>query len=704
MHWFREDFRKVLILYVSPDWAKDRGERFNAKEYVDSLEAAHVRCIQPYAKDHHGYCYYKTSLGNPYPIDVMGELTREARSRGMRVIPYFSLGFDAYTLGLHPDWLYVDSRGEPRSLRAGAFRWGCLGSPYRDFCLQQIEELVSQYEVDGLWLDILPFGPLSVEVDGRPGLSSTLLAPCYCPSCQRDFRERTGRDLPLKPSSADQVLAFQMMIDSLQSFLQEASRLTKRHHPHALVTYNGAGGPVDAIDHSDLITTEAHAPGYLKLSFRSRWGRHRDRMFEMYAPSGLPGSGIGFNAWDFKPAEILQLETAIVMSQGGVLWLSQTPYPHGGTEQAQYDTLERVFSFAKTLEPYVRDAESVSEIALATTNRPYSAPRYGHESMSGTEALHHALVHGHFQFDVLRLPTDLSRYRLVALADQSVMSEEDAEALRRFVYDGGNLLVTGATSTVDDSGQPRGDFALADVLGVNLQRHSEHPFVYLRLADQGVKRGIPDMPILVQMPSVEVEPSTGRVLAYMHYPEFKRTNVLTVIWGYPPPDAAQSHPALILNRYGKGTCIYSSVSFPHRANPWAALVRGERRTAMAAGGNALDVVWTERLIRNALDLLLPQRILDTNAPPGVEVTLNRWQESYLVHLINHQAGDPTNPCYAGDRLHLQDIKIWLNTERLGALSQASLVPSGTPLATKISGSQFEVTVPSLDIHSLVRAR
>ena len=148
------------------------------------------------------------------------------------------------------------------------------------------------------------------------------------------------------------------------------TRITKARGSDAIVTYNGSGKPVDAIDCADLSSVEAHAPDYMTTSFFSRWGRHSGRMTELYTPSGLPGSGLGFNGWDLKPVEMLELETAIVMSQGGVLWLCQTPYPDGSTDQAQYDTFKHVFTFVKKLEPYVQDTESVSDIALVDDEPP----------------------------------------------------------------------------------------------------------------------------------------------------------------------------------------------------------------------------------------------------------------------------------------------------------------------------------------------
>ena len=701
MHWFQEDFRKVLITFVSPQWAMRRGARFNARECVDALDEAGARCLQVFAKDHYGYCYFRCSLGRPYPTDVIGELFVEARARGMRTIPYYSVGFDAYATGVHPEWLHVDSQGKPRSTPTGPFPWACLNSPYRDYCLQQIEELVRNYDVDGIWLDILPLRPSSVALDARPGLTYVPDAPCYCPRCQVLYRQRYGQDVPLIPTDEDRIRGFHLRVDGARSFIREVARITKARRPDAIVTYNGSGKPVDAIDAADLRSVEAHAPDYMKASFFSRWGRQSGRMTELYSPGGLPGSGLGFNGWDLKPAELLELETAIVMAHGGVLWFCQNPYPDGSTDQAQYDSQKRVFTFVKTLEPYVRDARSVSDVALVFTNQPYSAPTHGHEAMTATEALHQALVHGHVQFDILRLPGDLGMYRVMVLAEQAVMTDGDAESIRRFVGDGGCLFATGASSLMDAEGAARANFALSDVLGVDFRRHSQQPFVYLRLADRTLSDHIPDMPILVQMPSVEVEVTTGRVLGWAENPELKRTDIVTMLWGYPPPDEQQRHPAIVLNEYGRGLCIYCTVGFPHRANDWADMLSQGRETASTPAGKALEVMWTERLARNIIRRLLPDPVLGTDAPAGVEVVMNRWQGRYLVHLMNHYAGDPANPSHGGERLVLRNVILRLDTARLGRLGKAYALPSRQAVETRVQESCIEIVVPDFDLHCLL---
>jgi hypothetical protein len=71
-----------------------------------------------------------------------------------------------------------------------------------------------------------------------------------------------------------------------------------------------------------------------------------------------------------------------------------------------------------------------------------------------------------------------SNLSLLILPNLGAVSEAQAESIRRFVRGGGALIATGRTSLYDEWGQPRSDFALADLLGghyVSLGREKERP-------------------------------------------------------------------------------------------------------------------------------------------------------------------------------------------------------------------------------------
>ena len=262
MNWFAQTFRKVHIIYASPLWAKERGAAFDAEEYADSLAAAGVDCVELYTKDHHGICYYPCSLGFSYPHDVVGELLAALRKRVIRLIAYFSVCFDNYALGLHPEWRAVNVWGDPS--KVGPFYMACWSSGYMDYALQQIRELAQGYAVDGYWLDIMPFVR---NVPQTEWMSNSLPSPCYCLSCQKGYEEETGERLPLLVTPDSQVgsplfgdlsvqqivgqpfldnhaeQAYQFLLGKGEAFLVQAMEILRAHNPEALITYNGANSP-----------------------------------------------------------------------------------------------------------------------------------------------------------------------------------------------------------------------------------------------------------------------------------------------------------------------------------------------------------------------------------------------------------------------------------------------------------------------------
>jgi hypothetical protein len=67
---------------------------------------------------------------------------------------------------------------------------------------------------------------------------------------------------------------------------------------------------------------------------------------------------------------------------------------------------------------------------------------------------------------------DLSRFKVVLLADQECLSDNAIELLRTYVRNGGALLVTGRTSLYTDWRRRRTDFGLADLLDVHYRDES----------------------------------------------------------------------------------------------------------------------------------------------------------------------------------------------------------------------------------------
>jgi hypothetical protein len=77
------------------------------------------------------------------------------------------------------------------------------------------------------------------------------------------------------------------------------------------------------------------------------------------------------------------------------------------------------------------------------------------------------LIQAQIPFDMIddHNLTDLSKYRVVVLADQDSMSDEQVAAVREYVRKGGGLVATADTARFDDWRRDRGKSGLSDVLG-----------------------------------------------------------------------------------------------------------------------------------------------------------------------------------------------------------------------------------------------
>ncbi|MCP5120221.1 MAG: hypothetical protein GY953_56210, partial [bacterium] len=134
---------------------------------------------------------------------------------------------------------------------------------------------------------------------------------------------------------------------------------------------------------------------------------------------------------------------------------------YGWTEER-----DRYLDFFRKQFRYYRDIDRVADVAVLHSyatmtfneGRPYDA----------TFLFEQALIENHVPFDVIfdDQLADLSRYRVLVLADQEALSDEQLEQVRKFVSDGGGLVATGATSLLNEDHRQRRDFGLKDLFGV----------------------------------------------------------------------------------------------------------------------------------------------------------------------------------------------------------------------------------------------
>jgi len=678
-HWFAQSFRKLHKLYVSPQWAKARGERFDAAAYADNLERSTVDCLELYCKDHHGTCYYPCSLGLPHPRNILGELQPELKKRNIRLIAYFSVCFDNYALGVHPEWRMVNYLGDPYKLRP--FYMASVCSPYTDFALQQLDELAANYEVDGFWLDIIP---LARDVQQDLWMIAPHPIPDYSLYAQKAYEAAMGEQLPIQPTPEEADKIFEFMTAKVDAFLNQCYAVIRSHLPDAVITYNAAGAPGDPIDSADLISIEGHAPEYARQSFNARWAKTRAKPFEILTAGALPRMelGGGWNGFDQKPLKFLQLENAIALAHGGSMVFGQAPYPDGETDAAQFAGFADVFGPTRELEPWLREPSGCSDIGLVFTPKPRRASRLWGVMQDGAEAFHDALIDMHLQYDIIQFDCDLSRYQLLILPDQAALNDDELKLLRDYARAGGRLLASGCSSLWDEAGGRRADFGLADIFGVQYESDAGCEFVYLRLTDEALRNEVTALPIVIDEMPLRVSLQAGAdVLGEFYGPESGRSEATTILWGDAGPDEDKRFPGIVRNRYGAGECLYVAAPLRSKGMPNA---------------------WVKRLMGALAGSLIEKPILKTNAPAGVEVVLNEQDGRLVAHLINRYLGSADYVAWGDDDAKLRDIEIEVDLSRseLAAVKRVYLAPD-TPLAYGFSDGRVSIVLPELNLHAIV---
>jgi hypothetical protein len=676
--WYRQSFRKVHLLYVSPQWAERRGEAFDAAAYADAYARAEVDLVQLYCKDHHGVCYYPSSLGLQYPRDIVGKFNAELKKRGIRLMAYISMFFDNYAAGLHPEWRAVNEAGDPH--KTGPFHHLSICSPYTEFLLTQLDELAKGYDVDGFWLDIIP---LARNIPQELWMIQPHPVPDYSIYAHKRYREATGKALPRNPTAAEADAIFAFMAGEVDAFMNRAYATIRTHRPEAVITYNAAGAPGDPLDSADLISIEGHAPHYTRQSFIARWAKGQPKPFEMMTAGGLartPNGG-GWNALDQKPVNILRLEAAIVLAQAGNPTIGQVPHPDGHTDAEQFETFVEVFAPIKALEPWLVGATGVTEVGVVLASKPRTASAHWYRMTNAAEAVHEALIAEHVQSDSLRAGVGIAGYRAVVLAEQTALSDTEVETLRAYVQGGGTLIAAGNASLFDERGQRREDFALADVFGVHYEGALPAEGPYLVLDDEALRAEVTAVPIIVDQPAVEIALDGASQLARLVEPEARRTEATTVLWGDAPPEFVHAHPGITEHRFGEGRCLY--LAFPPRCD-------------------GLPNAWIKRLLGRLVLNAVGEPLLATDAGPGVEVTLNRQGSRLVLHLCNHYAGEPNRLSFLDNAPIQRGITVSIDLARAGhpgaAMVQAA--PEGA-VTYGVAGNRLTLTVPAFDIHQVI---
>jgi len=662
---FRLPFRQVHLDFHTSPHIPDVGAGFNADEFVRTLQAAHVNSVTVFAKCHHGYSYYPTQVGTPHPHlrrDLLGEMIAACHGAGIRVPVYTTVVWDELAWATHPEWRQLSPDGHVVGPSDSPLKPGwknlCLNTGYADYVVAQINEILELYDGDGLFIDIVRYAPV----------------PCVCTTCLGQMMAQ-GVD----PEDAGQLRRFALQAE--RRFMARTSQAIRAKKPGQSIFYNsrlrvawdpewGNRPEMDAFTHLEIESLPGGLWGYDHFPLYARYYQTFDRPL-------LAMTGRFHTAWgDFgglRNREALAFECFQALAHGAACSIGDQLHPRGRLDTAVYERIGQVYAEVERREPWCAGTQLLPEIGVLTANAEQRLGSGGiHESDRGALHVLEQLKH---QFQFIDAGSDLSPYAVVILPDEVPVDEALAARVRDYLAGGGRLLVTGR-SGLD---QARGDFVLAEEMGVHYAGPAEFAPDYLVLAPE-LAGGIEPMLHVCQLQGTRVTVEPGaQVLAHSGAPYFNRTWRHFCSHRYTPMDRPTGEPVVAQN----DNVIYL-------ARPlFREYAESSRRVH-------------RQVLANYLRRLLPRpRVGTHNLPSTAIVTVRQGGDDLLVHLLHyvHQRRGRDLDVIE-DLLPLHDVTVSVRATQCP--SAVHLVPEGQAVDWAWEDGYVRFTIPRLNGYQIVQ--
>ena len=683
--WYETAYRRNVIDMHIADWDERFLSEFDAQKYVDMLVLSQVQSAVVYAHSHVGLCNYPTKVGCMHKglkgRNIFGEVIDLCHQNGIDVVAYYSVIFDTWAYRNNPDWRIINVNGEEAAKQS---RYGicCPNSPYRDYAVAMAEEICENFEFEGIRFD-MTFWP----------------RVCYCSHCQRRFAEEVGGELPTKIDWEDaHWVRFQRKREEWLAEFAELLTSTVKHikprvsveHQASTYTLNWRFGVTEKLAlQNDFLQGDFYGD-----ALQGSFARKLFHNLSENLPFGFETSfcvDIG-NHTAKKPKELLEAKTYASLADGGAFVFIDAIDPVGTLNPSVYQCMREIFNETKRYEPYLggRLCQDVAVYLSTESKFDFADNGKAVDDANLSTAMPHvdsclnvcqSLIEHHIPFGVITKKNldNLSQHQILVLPNVLMVDEEEMEAIRNYVRSGGNLYASKYTSLITKDGTRKDDFLLADVFGVSFAGETKETYTYIAPVERseilcsrveaagnlfsGYTEKYPlafnsSQMIVDAKPGVEVLGKT--VLPYTNPADWEHF----VSIHSNPPGIRTHQPAIVLNRFGQGQVIYTTVDLEN---------------SRIYSSIFINLI---RLLSNAFSF-------EADAPKPVEITVFHQEDKrrFIVNLINFQKELPNIP--------VQGIRVRVRLDG-GTVKRLVLLPEEKELASCKKGNYVEFRAPQLE--------
>jgi len=651
--------RQIHLDFHTSEHIPDIGINFSKQQFQQALKTAHVNSINIFGKGCHSWSYYPTKVGKIHPnldFDLMGAQIEACHEIDVDACVYYTVGLSANDAINHPEWCVREKDGRFNSLiskwdrNASAddpippFHWLflCVNTSYHQHIMKQVEEICSNYPLDGMWFDIY-------QVDHL----------CYCESCLKGMRAQ-GVNID------DPVAVAAYNAQTMKKHQTELRELVHKYRPDALVFFNGttAINSYNNFYHKmyefntmqDLEDLPTIWGGYDKLPIQSKFFLHAG--YPITAMSGKFHKSWG-EFGGFKHPNALKYEAASMISWGANCNFGDQLHPNGEMDMETYRNIGVAFSYVEKIENYGVGGIPVAKVAIW---RSFDS---AHD-----EGLSRILLERHVNFDVANGVEDLNQFDVILIPGIAFLTQFDADRINQYVKNGGGLIVLGKGALDKNSNK-----VLLDI-GAEYVGNGIYDIDYLVVGKE-LNDGLVKSPFVNYDPCIRVKPDKDtKVLATIREPYFSRTfGKYSSHQNTPNRLQDAVHPGVIQN----GKVIF----FAHQ----------------------LDKLYYEHgarlhrdLFFNALSLINKNPMVKTELPSAGRVSLLHQidKKRYVVHLLYGP------PIKRGDCEVIEDLPFLYNVpvqvDLPNKIKHVYTIPDMKEMQITNKEGKISVTVPEFQCH------
>lgn len=558
--WFENSFRRHLLDMHIADWQDGVFlSEFSPEAYYKNLKRARVKSAMIYFQSHVGYCYYPTKTGVMHSAfqdrpNALKELIDRCRAGGIDVVAYYSINYNTLESKRHPEWAAQREAvvtESPEMFRGRRYGICCPNNPdYSQFVLDQVGEMLSYAEVDGIFFD-MPFWQF----------------PCYCRNCRDRYRAEYGQEIPLQENTPEWFAFLRRREKWTGDYLSRLTAYVKTLKPDISVQYNYAYAVLNAlhyigsetVNHNQDYASGDLYRGFLTQSFACKFygAVTKHKPFEYMTGRCDPNLSCHTVT---KSYDKLRLAMMLTVAHHGANLVIDAIDPVGTMDQRVYSLLGTLNEEVMRYEPYLHTGDLTADIGLfyilEARNDPAVEPEENFCHYHATLSAAKTFTQQHIPYRIITQDTvdDLAELKAIVLANPRHLNDQTIEKLCAYVQHGGIVYMSGGAD------QPE---LFTRFFGAELADLTDQTQTYLAPKPEyeqlfgGFNEKYP-LPFREKLPILQ-NVKNKDILAYIMLPYQHPTlpDAFSSIHSNPPGKSTE-YPGVIAKQVGKGQVIWSA--------------------------------------------------------------------------------------------------------------------------------------------------